>query len=183
MTTKLIVGFGNPGTSYDFTRHNLGFLVLDYFLSQKKLVWLPKKKYKSYYQHFDTGKNSAFLIKPQTYYNSIGHAVQSFSNYYKIQPRDILIICDDFYLAFGKNRLRLNGSAGGNNGLKSVINTMKTEEIPRLRIGTSNPDRREKLSDIDFVLSRFTPEERTQLPAILDAAALRIEDFINDKFY
>ena len=180
MTTKLIVGFGNPGASYDFTRHNLGFLTLDYFLNQKNLTWLPKKKFKSYYQHLTTKDHSIFLIKPQTFYNNIGHAVRDFSNYYKISPENILIICDDFYLAFGKIRLRLNGSSGGNNGLKSVINTLKTEEIPRLRIGTGNTDHREKLSDIDFVLSKFTPDERTELPAVLETATLRIEAFIND---
>ena len=181
MTTKLIVGFGNPGASYDFTRHNLGFLALDFFLSQKNLTNPPKEKFKSHYQRLTIDNCSVFFIKPQTFYNNIGTAVYNFANYYKIQPENIFVICDDFYLPFGKIRLRLNGSSGGNNGLKSVINTLKTEDFPRLRIGTGNADRREKLSDTDFVLSKFTPDERLQLPSILEAAALHINSFISGK--
>ena len=180
MTTKLIVGFGNPGTSYEFTRHNFGFLALDFFLSQQNIVNPLKEKFNSHYQHLTAGNCSVFLIKPQTFYNNIGTAVYNFANYYKIQPENILIICDDFYLPFGKIRLRLSGSSGGNNGLKSVINTLKTEDFPRLRIGTDNADRRKNLSDIDFVLSKFTPDERIELPTILESAASHIGSFIND---
>ena len=163
---KLIVGLGNPDKEYNFTRHNFGFLTLDFYAKVHDLTWEPHPKFGAIYlKHGDF-----ILIKPQTYYNDSGSAVQAFANFYKVAPEDILVICDDFNIPFGTTRLRLNGSAGGNNGLKSIIANLNTENFPRLRLGTGNDELRAKLGDKDFVLSKFTADEKEQLPNILKTA-------------
>lgn len=96
-------------------------------------------------------------------------------NFYKIPIKDLLVICDDFNLEFGKIRKRERGSAGGNNGLKSIIKELGTEEFPRLRIGTGNDELRKKLGDIDFVLSKFTPAEKAELPNVLSDIAKALD--------
>lgn len=167
---KLIVGFGNPGNEYNFTRHNFGFLALDFYFKLHDLSWHPQPRYGAIW-----GRSGDFIfIKPQNYYNTSGEVVKSFMNYYKITPDDILIICDDFNLEFGEIRYRKKGSAGGNNGLKSVIAALGTENFPRLRLGTGNDALRQKLGDVDFVLSKFTPEEKSQLPTILSKVATKL---------
>ncbi len=163
---KLIVGLGNPDPEYNFTRHNFGFLTLDFYAKVMGLTWEKHPKFGAIYlKHGDF-----VLIKPQTYYNDSGTAVQAFANFYKVAPEDILVICDDFNIPFGTTRLRMSGSAGGNNGLKSIITNLGTEDFPRLRLGTGNDELRMKLGDKDFVLSKFTAAEKEQLPNILKTA-------------
>ena len=170
---KLIVGLGNPGNEYNFTRHNSGFLALDFYAKIKNLKWEPHPKFDAIYL-----KDKDYIfIKPQGFYNTSGVPVKAFANFYKIPASDILIVCDDFNLDFGKLRKREKGSAGGNNGLKSVITELKTDIFPRLRIGTGNDDLRKKIGDVDFVLSKFTPEEKSQLPDILTAVAKELSSF------
>ena len=170
---KLIVGFGNPGNEYNFTRHNSGFLALDFYTKVKGLTWESHPKFGAIYL-----KNQDHIfIKPQGFYNTSGVSVKAFANFYKIDPSDILIVCDDFNLEFGKLRKREKGSAGGNNGLKSVIAELKTDAFPRLRIGTGNDDLRKKIGDTDFVLSKFTPEEKSQLPNILTDVVKELSSF------
>ena len=160
---NLIAAFGNPGKEYNFTRHNFGFLALDFYFKINKLDWEPHEKMGAIWKK---SENTIF-IKPQTFYNDIGTAVRAFADFYKIPPENILCICDDFNLEFGTIRKREKGSAGGNNGLKSVIAHLKTENFPRLRLGTGNDELRKKLGDVDFVLSKFTEKEKQQLPEIL----------------
>ena len=171
---KLIVGFGNPESKYNFTRHNFGFLALDFYAKIKGLEWQKNPKFDAIY--LKNGNN--IFIKPQTYYNNIGKSVQAFAHFYKIDPESILIICDDFNLDFGQIRYRKTGSSGGNNGLKSVISELNTSDFPRLRLGTNNPETRKNLSDMDFVLGKFTPEEREKLPEILREVVSKIDDAI-----
>ena len=168
---RLIVGLGNPGNQYNFTRHNAGFLTLDYYFKVKNLKWAEKPKFSAIYSKND----DIIFLKPQDYYNESGKAVREFMRFYKIPPENILVICDDFNLEFGKIRYREKGSAGGNNGLKSVILELKTENFPRLRIGTGNDELRKKIGDMDFVLSKFTPEEKPKLPEILNLAIEKID--------
>jgi PTH1 family peptidyl-tRNA hydrolase len=99
--------------------------------------------------------------------------------YYKIPESDVLVICDNFDLEFGKIRFRSSGLAGGNNGLKSIDASLGTSDYPRLRIGTENNELRRKMGDIDFVLSRFTPDEKKQLPEILTEVTEKIDEFLN----
>ena len=164
---KLIVGLGNPGATYNFTRHNFGFLALDFHAKIKQLDWQPREKFGATWLKSD----DAIFIKPQTFYNDTGRAVQSFAHFYKIPLANILVIYDDFDLPFGTTRFRQSGSAGGNKGLKSIIEHLGTDEFARLRLGTGNDAMRQKLGDTDFVLSRFTPEEKTKLPEILQAVS------------
>lgn len=170
---KLIVGLGNPGPNYNFTRHNFGFLTLDFYLKLQQITWQNPKMDAIWAK---VGDN--ILIKPQTFYNDSGRAVQSFCHFYKIAPADTIVICDDFDLEFGQIRYRANGSSGGNNGLKSISAHLGTTDFPRLRLGTNNSALRQKIGDVDFVLSRFTPEEKSQLPDLLNAALARLEEHL-----
>jgi len=184
---KLVVGFGNPESKYNFTRHNTGFLALDFYAKVKNLNWEGTPKFNATWLK----SGDAIFIKPLTYYNNVGDAISAFAKFYKIPTSDILIVCDDFNLDFGKMRLREKGSAGGNNGLKSTIEKLSTEDFPRLRIGTDNAMRvgsnlaassddpaAGKISDIDFVLSKFTPEEKEKLPELLRNIVSQIDNWL-----
>lgn len=171
---KLIVAFGNPGSEYNFTRHNFGFLALDFYFKIKGLEWEPHEKFNAIWKK----QGDAIIIKPQTFYNDIGTSVRAFADFYKIPPENVLIVCDDFNLKFGEIRERAHGSAGGNNGLKSVIQHLGTENFPRLRLGTGNDALREKIGDVDFVLSKFTESEKSQLPDLLKTISTRLDSII-----
>ncbi len=171
---KLIVGLGNPGNQYNFTRHNSGFLALDFYFKLKHLTFDAKPRLGAI-----CGRTGDILfIKPQDYYNESGRAVREYMRYYKIALSDILVICDNFDLEFGKIRTRSSGAAGGNNGLKSVDKELGSSEYSRVRIGTGNDELRKKMGDVDFVLSKFTPEEKAKLPEILVSVAEKIDEFI-----
>ncbi len=172
---KLVVGLGNPGNRYNFTRHNAGFLALDYFFKVHGLEWDTKPKFGAIYKR----KDDVFFVEPQDFYNDSGRAVSEFMRYYKIPASDILVICDNFDLEFGKVRFRSSGLAGGNNGLKSIDTYLSTSDYPRVRIGTGNDELRRKLGDVEFVLSKFTPEEKEQLPSILSEVGEKIEEFLS----
>lgn len=167
---NLIVAFGNPGSQYNFTRHNFGFLALDFYFKVHGLEWEPHPKMGAIWQKV----GDTIFLKPQTFYNNIGQSVRAFADFYKIPPGNILCICDDFNLEFGQIRERQRGSAGGNNGLKSVIAHLGTEDFPRLRLGTGNDALRQKLGDVDFVLGHFTDTEKQKLPAILQEVTKKL---------
>lgn len=167
---KLVVGLGNPGNRYNFTRHNVGFLVLDYYFKTHGLKWNEGVKFGAIWGR----DGNTIFIKPQEYYNETGRVVAEYMRYYKIPPSDILVICDNFDLKFGLVRYRTSGSAGGNNGLKSIDNAIQTSEYPRVRLGTENDELRKKMGDVDFVLSKFTPEEKEKLADILIEATQHI---------
>jgi len=166
---KIIVGFGNPGNKYNFTRHNTGFLALDFYAKIHGLEWQNRPKFNATITKDEA--HDIILAKPQTYYNEVGQSVRAILDFYKLKPQDFLIICDDFNLEFGKLRFRERGSAGGNNGLKSIIQHFGTEDFPRLRVGTANDVLRRRIGDTDFVLSRFTESEHEKLPQILSEIA------------
>lgn len=144
--------------------------MLDYYFKVKELKWSDKPRLGALWGRSD----DVIFIKPQEYYNESGRAVAAYMKYYKITASDILVVCDDFNLEFGKVRYRAAGSAGGNNGLKSIIASIGTDEFPRIRIGTGNDVLRAKLGDVDFVLSKFTVEEKNRLPEIMEEAVTRI---------
>ncbi|MBQ8985178.1 aminoacyl-tRNA hydrolase [Candidatus Saccharibacteria bacterium] len=171
---KLVVGLGNPGERFNFTRHNMGFLALDFYFKRNNLSWDEKPRLGA----INGRKGDIFFIKPQDYYNLSGQAVAAFSKYYKIKNPDILVICDNFDLELGKIRYRSSGSSGGNNGLKSVDKELGGTDYARLRIGTANPDLQGKMNAVDFVLSRLTPDEKKRLPEILSEVCDKIDEFI-----
>lgn len=172
---KLIVGLGNPGAKYNFTRHNVGFLALDYYFKVKGLKWSESPKFGAIYAR----EGEVLFIKPQEYYNETGKVVAEFMRYYKIPDSSILVICDNFDLEFGKIRYRSSGLAGGNNGLKSLDRAIGASTYPRIRVGTGNDELREKMGDMDFVLSRFTPTEKAKLPEILQRISGEIDDWLS----
>ncbi len=186
---KLVIGFGNPETKYNFTRHNFGFLALDFYAKINSLNWEKSEKFNAIWLKTSLKdleinsskktdkKEQVLFIKPQTYYNEVGRSIQAFSHFYKISPKDILIICDDFNLEFGKLRLREKGSAGGNNGLKSTISELGTNEFPRLRLGTGSSIR-QKTGDTNFVLGKFTAAEKEKLPEILSETTKAIDAWL-----
>ena len=171
---KLVVGLGNPGNRYNFTRHNTGFLALDFYFKVHGLTWSEKPRLGALWGR----KDDTIFIKPQEFYNESGRAVAAYAKYYKIPVADILVICDNFDLEFGKVRMRSSGQAAGNNGLKSIDKALGTTDYPRIRIGTGNDELRRKLGDVEFVLSKFTAEEKAQLPEILAEVGEKIDDFI-----
>ena len=162
---RIIVGFGNPGVKYNFTRHNFGFLALDFYAKLNNHTWIEKPRWHAIIA--EDKANDRILVKPQTFYNDQGMCIRSICDFYKITPQDILILCDDFNLPFGTIRFRERGSAGGNNGLKSTIQHLGTEDFPRLRLGTGNDELRSRIGDVDFVLSKFTEAEHEKLPEVL----------------
>ena len=169
---KLVVGLGNPGSQYNFTRHNIGFLVLDFYFKVHGLKWNEKPKFGAIYGR----EGDVLFIKPQEFYNETGRVVAEYMRYYKIPASDILVICDNFDLEFGKIRYRTSGAAGGNNGLKSIDSALKSSDYSRIRIGTGNDELRKKMGDIDFVLSKFTAEEKERLPGILRETCEKITE-------
>ena len=171
---KLVVGLGNPGNRYNFTRHNVGFLALDFYFKVRGLKWSEGAKFGAIWGR----DGDTLFIKPQEYYNETGRVVAEYMRYYKIPASDILVICDNFDLEFGVVRYRSAGSAGGNNGLKSIDSALQTSDYPRIRIGTGNDELRKQMGDVDFVLSRFTPEEKEKLGEVMGKVVEMIEETI-----
>ena len=151
----------------------MGFLALDFYFKVKDLSWSNKPRLGALWGRTE----DIIFIKPQEFYNDTGIVVQRYMQFYKIPVSDIVVICDDFNLEFGKVRCRNSGSAGGNNGLKSIISTLGTEEFTRIRIGTGNDELRKKMGDVDFVLSKFTPEEKEKLPGVLREVTEKIDEY------
>jgi PTH1 family peptidyl-tRNA hydrolase len=172
---KLILGLGNPGRRYAGTRHNIGFDVLDLVAERHRLEWesAPADAILAKWR-----AASALLAKPLTFMNLSGHAVAALSHYYDIAPADLLVVVDEAALPFGRLRARARGSAGGHNGLKSVIERLGTQEFPRLRLGVGRGDARRDLAD--HVLSKFEPAERAELDTFIARAADAAEMFAVD---
>lgn len=163
---KIVVGLGNPGREYAATRHNLGFMVVDSLFAQLAGTPLRARFRSELAEGVDAGQKIIF-VKPQTYMNLSGAAVHEVAHWYRVAPEDVLIVLDDLDLPFGAIRLRPSGSAGGHNGLGSIIEQLGTVEIPRLRIGIG----RSQATARAQVLSRFTPAEAAELPEMVSRAA------------
>ena len=156
----LLVGLGNPGPKYDRTRHNVGYMAIDH-LSPVKLS--PHKKFQG--EFGEQGKLR--FLKPTTFMNLSGQSVGAVVHWYKLQPEDVIVIYDDLDLPLGRIRLRKSGSAGGHNGMRSIIAHLNTQVFPRLRIGIGTPDRKQQ-ETVDYVLGKFTPAEMAVLPQVFD---------------
>lgn len=177
---KLIVGLGNPEKRYDDTRHNVGFGALDFYAEKKQVDWQEKSKFKAIIAELP-GDEKALLVKPTTYYNLVGESVRIIADFYKVEPQDILVIHDDHAIPFGTIRTREQGSDAGNNGIKS-INAHLGPNTCRIRIGTGT-ELRDKISDTDYVLGKFSATERKELPKLQSKIAEIIDDFIEGKFF
>ena len=165
----LIVGLGNPGSKYDRTRHNCGFRALD-ILAQALNCKVDKGKFQGLYGQTTYNGKKLFLLKPQTYMNASGVSVLQLSAYYNIPPQRIIVLFDDISLVPGRLRIRADGSAGGHNGIKSIIAQLGSQEFPRVKIGVGAKASEEQ--DLaDWVLSCFSSAEEKELAKALDNAA------------
>lgn len=170
---KLIVGLGNPGKEYDLTRHNVGFMVLDYYL--KDVGWQTKFN-GCFFKSMIHGESVIFL-KPLTYMNNSGFSVGQYCKYFKIAPEDILVIQDDLDLPLGRYKLKRNSSSGGHNGIKSIIQALNSESFLRLKVGVTY-ERGE--NTIDYVLGRFSKSELELLESNFEIYQKIISSFIRD---
>lgn len=169
---KLIVGLGNPGKEYENTRHNVGFMVLNYFPGNN--LW--QEKFDALYREEVINSEKVIFIKPLTYMNLSGNSVIKFVDFYKIDANDILIIQDDMDLPVGKYRLKYTSSCGGHNGMRSIINVLGTDSVPRLKIGISKSNLD---STKDYVLSKFNKVDLKVLTSNFDIYKKIIIEFIN----
>lgn len=163
---SMIVGLGNPGAKYNATRHNAGFMVVDHLTDA--ISGNSRERFQAAILETQHEDETLVYVKPLTFMNNSGLAVSQAARWYKAIPDRILIIYDDLDLPFGSIRLRGQGSAGGHNGLSSVIDQMGTNAIPRLRIGIGRPT---SGSTVNYVLSRFSSSEREELPKVVSLAS------------
>ena len=172
----LIVGLGNPGPKYAFTRHNAGFLCLD-LLAQKQNADVRKIKFKGVLGETTLGGKRCLLLKPQTFMNNSGESVREAAAFYKIPPERVLVLFDDVTLPCGKLRIRRKGSDGGHNGVKSIIYHLNSDAFPRIKLGVGEkPDPEWDLAD--WVLSPFTKTELTALREAADRACDAAEHIV-----
>jgi len=174
---KLIAGLGNIGDKYCFTRHNAGFMVVDKYAIIKDIQFKEDRKLKCYITKFKHGFEDVMLIKPTTFMNLSGDAVQLVMNYYKIDIEDVLIVYDDLSLELGKMRFRPNGSDGGHNGIKSVIKSLGTQNVARLKIGIGPQP---PVPSETFVLQNFYKDQLETLKPVLKRAVEGIEFYLDN---
>lgn len=156
----LIIGLGNPEEEYSKTRHNMGFNTINK-LAQKQNIQINKTKYEGLYESTTIEGQKVILIKPQTYMNLSGNCVKQFADFYKIEKENILVIYDDMDIEPGTIKIRKKGSAGGHNGMKSIIQMLGTEEFPRIRIGIGRPEHNG--DEINYVIGAIPKEEIPKL--------------------
>ncbi|MFD1706522.1 aminoacyl-tRNA hydrolase [Siminovitchia sediminis] len=176
---KLIVGLGNPGSRYEKTRHNIGFKVID-ALAQRSGITLHESKFSGLYASIHKNGEKAILLKPLTYMNLSGESVRPLMDYYKIPVDHLLVIYDDLDLPVGKIRLRQKGSAGGHNGMKSIIQHLGTSDFNRIRIGINRPPEGMKVPD--YVLGQFSDAERIEMESVVQTCADACEEWLEKPF-
>lgn len=175
---KLIVGLGNPGKTYENTRHNAGFKFIDKFAESQNLNF-NKEKFDGIYTEFNYKNEKIILLKPQKYMNLSGEVLIKFKDFYKIDLNDILVICDDLDTPLGKIKLKYKGSSGGHNGLKNIESHLHSNEYKRIKIGISNNKDKDK---IDYVIGKMPKEELNILEQVTDKAEEILIDYLNMTF-
>lgn len=172
----LIVGLGNPGSKYAMTRHNVGFMVCDYWLqSLGGSDW--RDEHKALTKKFKFDGHEVLLVKPQTFMNLSGESVVALMNFYKIDRSNLLVIHDEVDFPWGTLKMQFNRSAGGQNGVKNITQLLGTQEYARLRVGVGRPaDPRFNIAD--YVLGNFSKDEQAVVEKILDTASDAVESFI-----
>ncbi len=173
---KLVVGLGNVGSEYAKTRHNIGFMAVAELAKQHDATWQHQAKFFAHTASTLIGADKVILAQPDTYMNRSGKAVAALMQYYKIPLEDVIVISDDLDLAFGKIRVRTHGSSGGNNGLRSIIETVG-ENFVRLRIGVAGTERAQ-LDAQDYVLQCFSAYEEKHLPTVISEACTILQQLI-----
>ena len=175
---KLVAGLGNPGPRYARTRHNVGYAVVDE-LARRWAVSVEKyeRRYEALLGDAQLAGERVLLLKPQTYMNRSGRSLLGVTQFYKLAGPDLLVICDDLDLPVGRIRLRAAGSGGGQKGLENILLRLASNDIPRLRIGIGKVD---KSVTSDYVLSRFTPDEREVIDQVVATAADAVERWLSE---
>ena len=165
---KLVVGLGNPGPKYEGTRHNIGYAVVDYLASAPGVGgW--RSRFQSKAAEAVEGAEPVLFVKPETFMNLSGRAIREALDFFKLEPKDLLVICDDIALPLGQLRARSQGSHGGQNGLRNIQEALGTSEYSRLRIGVGSPGEHQDAAG--YVLGRFKPGERSVVEEAIAAAA------------
>ncbi|RPF51203.1 aminoacyl-tRNA hydrolase [Aquisalibacillus elongatus] len=176
---KCIVGLGNPGFKYRKTRHNIGFMVVDHIASENG--WkINKSGFESHYTIEFLNGEKVMLVKPQTYMNLSGNAVKKIADYYDLDPQDIVVIYDDLDLPTGKIRLRQKGGHGGHNGIRNIIDQLKTKDFNRIRFGIGRPD--SDLPVVDYVLNKFPKSEKKTVEEAIEKSNHACEDWVEKPF-
>jgi len=174
---KLVVGLGNPGRDYRKTRHNAGFMVVEEVARRHQLTWAPgPAQVAESFVVKRFGETPVLLAKPLTYMNRSGDVVAGLARYFDVPVSGLLVVVDEAALPFGRLRVRRGGSAGGHNGLKSIIAHLGTDQFPRLRVGVGRGDARRDLAD--HVLGRFESGESAELEEVITRAADAVEMFV-----
>ena len=177
MEPFIIFGLGNPGREYERTRHNIGFIAID----KLSIAWkidLSRVRYKSINGEGRFNQTKVILVKPLTFMNRSGNAVQSFINFYKITPDRVLVIHDDLDLPFGSLLIRSSGASAGQRGMQSIIARIGTNEFARLRVGIGRPPGR--MDAADYVLQKFSEKDQKDLDFVLEAIVSAVETLIQD---
>lgn len=172
----IIAGLGNPGKEYSKTRHNVGFDVIDN-IADKYNVSLNKLKFNSIYGEVNIDGNKIILVKPVTYMNRSGIAISEILNFYKINIENLIVVYDDIDISLGSIRIRPHGSSGTHNGMKSIIQSLGSDKFPRIRIGVGKNNR---IDLAEYVLSKFTNEERIEIDNTVEAASDASIDIIKN---
>lgn len=170
---RIVIGLGNPGREYANTRHNLGFMVVDE-LGRRHHGDGYRRRFRAEISAITVNGEKVVLVKPQTYMNLSGHAVREVKNWHHVAVDDLLVVHDDLDLTYGQMRMRAKGSAGGHNGLASIIEQLGTGEVPRLKLGIG----RGRSAPRSHVLTRFSRDEEASLSALIGAAADAVEQWI-----
>ena len=176
---KIIAGLGNPGSEYAATKHNVGFMLVD-ALADKLGIDSWQDKFDAKVAQGFMGTEKILLVKPLTYMNESGRAIGPLLNFYKLETEDLIVVHDDMDIPAGTVRIRKKGSAGGHNGMKSIINHLGTDAFPRVRVGIGG-ERHPDMDLADYVLSRFQGKEAEDIDMALDKAAKAAELFAGDQ--
>jgi len=176
--TVIVAGLGNPGKSYDLTRHNVGFLCIDSFVRQTDEMsdWIQKKDLKALVSTGRLGDKQVVAMKPTTFMNLSGEAVQAVAHFYNLVPADIVVIHDELDIDFGQIRLRNGGSSAGHNGIKSLSQHIG-EDYGRIRIGVG-PKHPARMKSEDFVLQKFSGKEQEQLPNLMREVTAILSEYL-----
>lgn len=170
----LIVGLGNPGSQYEDTRHNIGFKVVDN-IAKEYNIEINRQKFKGMCGEGFINGEKVILLKPTTYMNLSGESIREVVDFYKLSNEDILVIYDDISLDVGRLRIREKGSAGGHNGIKSIIAHLGTDIFPRIKVGVGQPN----VDLVNYVLGKFTKEEMEVLSESIDASTKAAKEIIS----
>ena len=176
MNNLLVVGLGNPGPEYTRTRHNIGYQVVDELARNNFVTLSQHKKTNTLLGAYKQGETTIALMRARTFMNESGGPVKAVSQFFKVPPTNIIVVHDELDRDFGVCDLKFGGGAGGHNGVRSIIQSLGTNDFPRVRCGIGRPPGRQEPRN--FVLKPFTKQESQQLPVVIDSAVRVLEDYI-----